>query len=142
PGGLKGGFLVNASGFATLRKLFVCPTAYSAVKRSKSICPCRPPTRHEMACAADPAVSLLLAKSVAVTDSRAPDRGVLEAAPSAGRASWSRSPEQGVRQPPKPRLTTQAPTTRPAQSCRARGESEGAVFHPSLLCARFAPHFT
>jgi len=34
-----------------------------------------------MACAADPAVSLLLAKSVAVTDSRAPDRGVLEAAP-------------------------------------------------------------
>ncbi|MEA2533225.1 MAG: hypothetical protein QOJ93_1036, partial [Actinomycetota bacterium] len=29
-----------------------------------------------MACAADPAVGLLLAKSVAVTDSRAPDRGV------------------------------------------------------------------
>src|SRR3984893_16722329 len=42
--------------------------------------------RYEMACAADPAVGLLLAKSVAGTDSRAPDRGVLEAAPSAGRA--------------------------------------------------------
>src|SRR5947208_17101039 len=84
-----------------------------------------------------PAVSLPCARPVAETDRHAPDREVLEAAPRWDKAVESRSPEEGIRQPPTSCRTTQAAIAPCGVFARPRSVVRGGISPQTFLKPSF-----